>query len=171
MTFQEAGERFSFFPGEKAGMRASVQTILVGLHCVNAGLNDVIPSGYFLPALSAFAPLRLCVFALIPFLFRGCCGSQTRAPGQSSALSPGGAILTRRGKKFASASTRPVCASPETPENRQNLPLDGVASVWQHQTIMSGTQKQFSLTRAAHEYMRTRKKTKFLSIHSNGGGL
>ena len=37
----------------------------------------------------------------------------------------------------------------ETPETRQNLPLDGVTPVWEHRTTMRGTEKQFSITRAA----------------------
>jgi hypothetical protein len=38
---------------------------------------------------------------------------------------------------------------PETPENRQNLPLDIVAPFLQHRIMVSETNEQFSLTRAA----------------------
>jgi hypothetical protein len=59
---------------------------------------------------------------------------------------------------------------PKPPKKPQELPIDTTAPGWQHWTMMSGTEKQFSLTRAAHADMRARKREIPVSYQSNGDG-
>jgi len=52
---------------------------------------------------------------------------------------------------FGVGCQRRLLPGPPTPENGQKLPIDSTAPLWQHRRMMvlGGTEKQFSLTRAA----------------------
>jgi hypothetical protein len=47
---------------------------------------------------------------------------------------------------------------PKAPKNRQNFQLDGMASVWQHGTTMSGTEKDSASHPRSAEDTQARKK-------------